>query len=74
MAMAAGGASNIPRMSGLLQLTVSGAPGGEYGTFGRGDFIGEMGFLDSQRRASDAVAVTDTDCFILSRARFDAAG
>lgn len=37
MAMAAGGASNIPRMSGLLQLTVSGAPGGEYGTFGRGD-------------------------------------
>jgi len=44
------------------------------GTFGRGDFIGEMGFLDSQRRASDAVAVTDTDCFILSRARFDAAG
>lgn len=44
------------------------------GTFGRGDFIGEMGFLDSERRASDALAVTDTDCFILSRARFDAAG
>ena len=37
MAMEAGGASNIPRMSGLMQLTVSGAPGGEYGTFGRGD-------------------------------------
>ena len=44
------------------------------GTFGRGDFIGEMGFLDSQRRSSDALALTDTDCFILSRARFDAAG
>ncbi len=44
------------------------------GTFGRGDFIGEMGFLDSARRSSDALAVTDTDCFILSRARFDAAG
>lgn len=44
------------------------------GTFGRGDFIGEMGFLDSQRRSSDALAVTDADCFILSRARFDAAG
>ena len=44
------------------------------GTFGRGDFIGEMGFLDSQRRSSDALALADTDCFILSRARFDAAG
>jgi sulfate permease, SulP family len=43
------------------------------GTFGRGDFIGEMGFLDSQRRSADAIALTDTDCFILSRARFDAA-
>lgn len=37
MALDAGGASAIPRMSGLMQLTVSGAPGGEYGTFGRGD-------------------------------------
>lgn len=37
MALEAGGANNIPRMSGLMQLTVSGAPGGEYGTFGRGD-------------------------------------
>ena len=37
MALEAGGASNIPRMSGLMQLTVSGAPGGEYGTYGRGD-------------------------------------
>ena len=37
MAIAAGGASNVPRISGLMQLTVSGAPGGEYGTFGQGD-------------------------------------
>ena len=37
MALEAGGANNIPRMSGLMQLTVSGAPGGEYGTYGRGD-------------------------------------
>lgn len=43
------------------------------GTFGRGDFIGEMGFLDSQRRTADAIALTDTDCFILSRAKFDTA-
>ena len=37
MALEAGGASDIPRMSGLMQLTVSGKPGGEYGTYGRGD-------------------------------------
>lgn len=37
LALEAGGADNIPRISGLMQLTVSGAPGGEYGTFGQGD-------------------------------------
>lgn len=37
MATSVGAASTIPRMSGLMQLTVMGAPGGEYGTFGRGD-------------------------------------
>lgn len=41
------------------------------GTFGRGDFIGEMGFLDSARRSADAIAMTDTDCYVLSRSRFD---
>jgi SulP family sulfate permease len=41
------------------------------GTFGRGDFIGEMGFLDSERRSAEAIAMTDTDCFVLSRIRFN---
>ncbi len=41
------------------------------GTFGRGDFIGEMGFLDSARRSAEAIAMTDTDCFVLSRTRFN---
>ncbi len=41
------------------------------GTFGRGDFIGEMGFLDSTRRSAEALAVSDTDCFVLSRIRFN---
>ena len=54
MAIEAGGASNIPRMSGLMQLTVSGAPGGEYGTFGRGDGLVVAGHnacsLDQRRR------------------------
>lgn len=42
------------------------------GTFGRGDFIGEMGFLDSTRRSAEAIALSDSDCFVLSRERFDA--
>jgi SulP family sulfate permease len=41
------------------------------GTFGRGDFIGEMGFLDSMRRSAKATAMTDTDCYVLSRIRFN---
>ncbi len=44
------------------------------GTFGRGDFIGEMGFLDSTRRSAEALAMTDTDCYVLSRVRFNEAG
>jgi SulP family sulfate permease len=41
------------------------------GTFGRGDFIGEMGFLDSERRSAEALALSDVDCFALSRQRFN---
>ncbi|MBI5772342.1 MAG: SLC26A/SulP transporter family protein [Verrucomicrobia bacterium] len=40
--------------------------------FGRGNFFGEMAFLDRGTRSADAVAVTDTDLFVLSRAGFDA--
>ncbi len=42
------------------------------GTFGRGDFIGEMGFLDPSRRAADATALDEVDCYVLSRVRFNA--
>ena len=41
-------------------------------TFGRGDFFGEMAFLDPAPRSAVALAVTDTDLFVLSRTRFDA--
>jgi SulP family sulfate permease len=40
-------------------------------TFGRGDFIGEMSFLDGAARSADAIAFTDTDLYALSRKRFD---
>lgn len=39
-------------------------------TFGRGDFFGEMSFLDGEPRSADAVAFTDTELFVLSRSRF----
>jgi len=41
-------------------------------SFGRGDFFGEMAFLDHQPRSADAVAVRDTDLYLLPRAKFDA--
>jgi SulP family sulfate permease len=41
-------------------------------TFGRGDFIGEMSFLDHAPRSANAIAFTDTDLYALSRQRFDA--
>ena len=40
-------------------------------TIGRGDFFGEMAFLDPAPRSADAMAYTDTDLFVLSRKRYD---
>jgi SulP family sulfate permease len=40
-------------------------------TFGRGDFFGEMSFLDREPRSADAVAQTETELFVLARSRFD---
>lgn len=43
-------------------------------TFGRGDFFGEMAFLDRDPRSANAVAHTAADLYVLSRQRFDAFG
>lgn len=40
-------------------------------SFGRGDFFGEMSFLDQNTRSADAVASSAADLFVLSRSRFD---
>ena len=40
-------------------------------TFGRGDFFGEMSFLDGDVRSADAIAFGDCDFFVLSRKTFD---
>ena len=41
-------------------------------TFGRGDFFGDMAFLDRGIRSADAIALTACDLLLLSRERFDA--
>jgi len=40
-------------------------------TFGRGDFFGEMAFLDKDARSANAITEADTDLYVLSRAKFD---
>jgi SulP family sulfate permease len=50
-------------------------PGGKrhhLATMCRGDFFGEMSFLDRRTRSAEAEAATKTELFILSRAAFDA--
>ena len=39
-------------------------------SFGRGDFFGSLAFLDNSPHDNDAVALTDTDVFALSREQF----
>jgi SulP family sulfate permease len=40
-------------------------------SFGRGDFFGEITFLDGGQRTADAVAESETELFVISRKRFD---
>lgn len=41
-------------------------------TFCRGDFFGEMAFIDHEPRSANVEAATPAELFLLSRARFDA--
>ena len=41
-------------------------------TFGRGDFFGEMAFLDGGTRSANAEALSDVDLYVLTRPDFDA--
>ncbi|MEO8103573.1 MAG: SulP family inorganic anion transporter [Betaproteobacteria bacterium] len=40
-------------------------------TFGRGNFFGEMAFLDGAARSADAISHNDVELFVLSRKNFD---
>jgi len=39
-------------------------------SFGRGDFFGGLAFLDNRPRGNDAIALTDTEVYVLSRKQF----
>jgi sulfate permease, SulP family len=59
---------------GAVRIVLSLANSQNYhlSTFGKGNFFGEMAFLDGVARSADAIADSDTELFILSRATFDA--
>jgi SulP family sulfate permease len=61
----------IRRGSVRVMLPLSEKQAHHLATFGRGDFIGEMSFLDGAARSADAIAFTDTDLYAVSRKRFD---
>lgn len=61
----------IRRGAVRIVLPLSGNQSHHLATFGRGDFFGEMAFLDNAPRSADALAFTDVDLFVLSRKRFD---
>ncbi|MEK7877363.1 MAG: SulP family inorganic anion transporter, partial [Pseudomonadota bacterium] len=58
------------RVAALLPL--EGGKRHHLATFCRGDFFGEMAFLDREPRSADAEAATPADVYVLSRERFDA--
>jgi SulP family sulfate permease len=61
----------VRRGAARIVLPIGGAMVHHLATFRRGDFFGEMAFLDRRPRSADAVAERETDLFVLSRARFD---
>ncbi len=61
----------IRRGSVRIMLPISDKLSHHLGTFGRGAFFGEMGFLDGHERSADAVAFSDSELFVLSRKSFN---
>ncbi len=61
----------IRRGAVRIVLPIGGKQSHHLATFGRGDFFGEMSFLDREPRSADAVAFSETDLYVLSRERFD---
>ncbi|MCE9506974.1 MAG: cyclic nucleotide-binding domain-containing protein [Alphaproteobacteria bacterium] len=54
-----------------ILLPLKGGKHHHLATIGRGDFFGEMAFLDRGRRSADAEARTDCELYVLSRREFN---
>ncbi|MBI4443382.1 MAG: SLC26A/SulP transporter family protein [Acidobacteria bacterium] len=63
----------IRRGSVRILLPVADLATHRLATFGRGDFFGDIAFLDRKLRSADAVADLPTELFVISRADFDRA-
>ncbi len=59
--------------SGIVRVSLP-LRGGTYhniASFGRGNFFGEIAFLDRGQRSANAVATTPVELYVISRRRFD---
>ena len=54
-----------------ILLPLKGGKRHHLATFGRGDFFGEMAFLDRGERSADAEAKTECELYVLSRKEFN---
>ena len=54
-----------------IEMPVAGGRHRTLAYFGRGNFFGEMGFLDPCARSASAVATAQTELFVLRRSHFD---
>jgi sulfate permease, SulP family len=61
----------IRRGAVRIMLQISDRQAIHLSTFNRGNFFGEMAFLDGAPRSADAMAFTDVDLFVLRRKNFD---
>ncbi|MBI3830302.1 MAG: SLC26A/SulP transporter family protein [Planctomycetes bacterium] len=61
----------VRRGSVQILLPLEGGKRHHLNTFGRGDFFGELAFLDRGKRSADAEAKEPTDLFVLSRGLFN---
>ncbi len=59
---------------GIVRIVLPLADGSHHNlaAFGRGNFFGEIAFLDAGGRSADAIALTPVDLLVISRAQFDA--
>ena len=61
----------VRRGSVRLVAAIDGSQHRPMASFGRGDFFGGLAFLDGESRPNNAVAVTDTETYVLSREHFN---